>query len=129
MDKMATQRAMDEANIRRRMDEWAKAIRAMDVDGVASSYAPDIASFDLGPPLRHVGAQAKRRNWMGVFAMFQPPLGYEIRDLTITVGDDVAFGHSLEDQIFELVVCAAIGQATRQYDSALAALDAATRRS
>ncbi len=34
-----------------------------------------------------------------------------------------------EDQIFELVVCAAIGQATRQYDSALAALDAATRGS
>ena len=31
-----------------------------------------------------------------------------------------------EDQIFEVVVCAAIGQATRQYDSALAALDAAT---
>ena len=27
-----------------------------------------------------------------------------------------------EDQIFELVVCAAIGQATRQYESALAAL-------
>jgi alkylhydroperoxidase family enzyme len=34
-----------------------------------------------------------------------------------------------EDQIFEMVVCAAIGQATRQYDSALAALDAATERS
>ena len=33
-----------------------------------------------------------------------------------------------EDQIFELVVCAAIGQATRQHDAALAALDAATRR-
>src|SRR5262249_9723338 len=31
-----------------------------------------------------------------------------------------------EDQIFELAVCAAIGQATRQYDAALAALDAAT---
>jgi hypothetical protein len=31
-----------------------------------------------------------------------------------------------EDQIFELVVCAAIGQAMRQYDSAIAALDAAT---
>src|SRR5262245_1299576 len=27
-----------------------------------------------------------------------------------------------EDQVFELVVCAAIGQATRQYDTALAAL-------
>ena len=30
-----------------------------------------------------------------------------------------------EDEIFEIVVCAAIGQATRQYDAALAALNAA----
>jgi alkylhydroperoxidase family enzyme len=34
-----------------------------------------------------------------------------------------------EDQIFEIVVCAAVGQATRQYDAALAALKAATERS
>ena len=34
-----------------------------------------------------------------------------------------------EDQIFEIVVCAAIGQATRQHDAALAALDAATKGS
>ena len=33
-----------------------------------------------------------------------------------------------EDQIFELVVCAAIGQATRQYDTALAALTAASEK-
>jgi len=31
-----------------------------------------------------------------------------------------------EDHIFELVVCAAVGQAARQYESALAALAAAT---
>jgi hypothetical protein len=31
-----------------------------------------------------------------------------------------------EDQIFEIVVCGALGQATRQYETALAALDAAT---
>jgi hypothetical protein len=65
---LATQRAIDEADIRRRMDEWAKAIRTMDLDGVTSNYAPDIASFDLGPPLRHAGAEAKRKNWVGVFA-------------------------------------------------------------
>ena len=34
-----------------------------------------------------------------------------------------------EDQIFELVVCAALGQATRQHDAALAALEAAMERS
>ena len=33
-----------------------------------------------------------------------------------------------EDQVFEIVVCSAIGQATRQYDGALAALEAATRK-
>ena len=31
-----------------------------------------------------------------------------------------------EDQVFELVVCAAVGEATRQYENGLAALDAAT---
>jgi len=31
-----------------------------------------------------------------------------------------------EDQVFEVVACAAVGQATRQYDTALAALEAAT---
>ena len=33
-----------------------------------------------------------------------------------------------EDQIYEIVVCAAIGQATRQYQNALAAFSAATGR-
>jgi hypothetical protein len=33
-----------------------------------------------------------------------------------------------EYQIFEIVVCAAIGEATRQYDAALAALEAAAAK-
>jgi len=33
-----------------------------------------------------------------------------------------------EDQVFEIVVCAAIGQAARQYDAAFAALEAATAK-
>jgi ketosteroid isomerase-like protein len=58
-------------------------------------YAPDLVSFDIVPPLKHVGAEAKLKNWTDVFAAYRRPLGYEIRDLTITVGDDVAFGRSL----------------------------------
>ncbi len=44
--------------------------------------------------------------------------------------DDVAAAKAAgvtEDQVFELAVCAAIGQATRQLDSAMAALDEATK--
>lgn len=33
-----------------------------------------------------------------------------------------------EDQLFEVVVCAAIGQATRQYDTACAALESASAK-
>jgi uncharacterized protein (TIGR02246 family) len=84
-----------EADIRQRVDRLAQAIRAMDLEGVMSTYAPDMVAFDVEPPLEHVGAEAKRKNWVGVFATYQRPLGYEIRDLTITVGGDVAFAHSL----------------------------------
>jgi ketosteroid isomerase-like protein len=92
---MTTPRATDEADIRRRIDNGVKAIRAMDLEGVMALYASDIMSFDVQPPLRHFGAAAKRKNWLDVFAAYQGSLDYEIRDLAIAVGDDVAFAHSL----------------------------------
>jgi ketosteroid isomerase-like protein len=92
---MATQHATDEADIRKRIDKLVKAVRAMDLEGVKPIYAPDLVSFDFVPPLQHVGAEAKWNNWADVFAAYQHSLGYEIRELTITVGDDVAFGRSL----------------------------------
>jgi ketosteroid isomerase-like protein len=92
---MTTRYATDEAEIRRRLDELIEAIRATDLEAVMPIYAPDIVSFDIEPPLRHLRAESKRRNWTKVFAMYQRPLGYEVRDLTINVGDDVAFVHCL----------------------------------
>jgi ketosteroid isomerase-like protein len=85
----------EEAVIRARIEKWAEAIRALDLEGAMSIYAPDIVSFDVEPPLQHLGLDAKRRNWTGASAMYQRPRGYELRDLTITAGDDVAFAHSL----------------------------------
>jgi ketosteroid isomerase-like protein len=92
---MAPQHAIDEAAIRQRVDTLVAAIREMDLETVMSSFSPDLISFDIEPPLQHVGVAAKRRNWERAFAMYQRPIGYEVRDLTIIVGDDVAFGHSL----------------------------------
>jgi len=90
-----TQRAIDEVDIRQRIEAGVAAVRAKDLEGVMALYAPDVVSFDIGSPLRSAGAEAKRRAWVEVFAMYERPLGYEVRDLTITVGDDVAFGHSV----------------------------------
>src|SRR5438309_2963706 len=92
---MATRHAVDQAGIRQQIDKLAEAIRATDLEGVKSIYAPDIVSFDVEPPLRVVGAEAKWKNWEEAFTVFQRPLDYEIRDLTITLDGDVAFAHSL----------------------------------
>jgi ketosteroid isomerase-like protein len=84
-----------EAQIRDRIDNWAKAVRAKDVNGVMSHYASDILTFDLAPPLEYKGANAYRKNWEAWFPTFRGPIGYEIRDLRITASDDIAFCHSL----------------------------------
>lgn len=92
---MAEQHAVDEAEIRRRINERVEGIRDMNLEGVMSIYAADIVSFDLDPPLQYAGTEAKRKRWADVLARYKRPLGYEVRDLAITVGDDVAFGYSL----------------------------------
>ena len=85
----------DEAEIKRVIEGGVEAIRDKNIEGVMSLYAQEVVSFDIVPPLRYVGADAFRKPWEEVFSSFQGPIGYEIHDLNITVGDDVAFTHSL----------------------------------
>jgi uncharacterized protein (TIGR02246 family) len=87
-------KAADEADIRRRIESWAQALRAKDVRGVVSHYAPDVVAFDLAPPLQHRGDEL-RKGLEAWFPTFDGPIGYDIRDLMITAGDEVAFSRSL----------------------------------
>jgi ketosteroid isomerase-like protein len=92
---VAARHSTDEADIRQRLDRLVEAIRARDHEGVKFIYAPDLVSFDIVAPLQHFGAAAKWKNWENVFDAYEAPLGYEIRDLTLTLADEVAFGRSL----------------------------------
>jgi len=56
-------------------------------------YAPDSVTFDLAPPL--VSTAMNAEGLQAWFSTWGGPLGYEIRDLNITAGDDVAFCHCL----------------------------------
>lgn len=89
---MPGQREEDEATIRHQIDGIIEGIRAKDLEGLKRVYATDVVSFDVEPPLQHVGVEAKLANWAKVFAIFRE-VDYELRDLTVTVGGDVAFGH------------------------------------
>lgn len=88
--------ARDEALVRAVIAEQRDAMRAGDADRLVARFAPDAVTFDLAPPLRHTGAEvhdtAGLRAW---FATFDGPVDYEVRDLSVTVGGDVAFCHSI----------------------------------
>jgi alkylhydroperoxidase family enzyme len=88
--------------------------RMLDGDGTAS-HTQRRAAFDnagLAEPLSTVIDKLTKH-------------AHEVTDADIAAAR--ASGLS-EDQIFEIAVCAATGQATRQYETALAALDAATKK-
>ena len=88
-------RTVDETSIRELMDDWVQALRRRDVDAIVSRQAPGVVSFDVVNPLQYVGSDETRRRAEEWLSSFLGPIGLEIRDLSVTVGDDVAFAHSL----------------------------------
>jgi ketosteroid isomerase-like protein len=87
--------AVAEALIRQRIEEYANAISAKDIDGVMSLFAPNLVSFDIAiKTLRYVGADNKRREWQNVFATFRS-IAYEVQDLNVTTHGDLAFVHAV----------------------------------
>jgi ketosteroid isomerase-like protein len=86
-------KATDETQIRKLIDDWAEALRNKNAEAVLSHYASPLVHFSLAPPLLSAESSAEGLNaWSGTW---QGPIGYEIRGLSVTVGDDVAFSHSL----------------------------------
>ena len=85
----------DEAAIQGLLDDRIRSLHDKNIEGIMALYAPEVVSFDIVPPLQYVGAEAFRKAWEAVFSSFQGPIGYDIADLGITVGEDVAFSHSL----------------------------------
>ena len=92
---MSKQQKIDEADIRKLIDDHIKAIQTRYLEGVMSIYSKDIVSFDIDPPLWYKGMETKRKAWMNVFAIYRHTIGYEIHDLSIMLANDVAFSHSL----------------------------------
>jgi uncharacterized protein (TIGR02246 family) len=81
--------------IRQLVDDFAAAVRTQNVDALMSNFAPDVLTFDVVGPLQAIGTDAARKRTEEWFASFEGPIGYQIRDLTITATDDIAFCHSL----------------------------------
>lgn len=88
-------RVADEARIREIIEERVRAIRAKEVDALMSAHAADVLMFDVLDPLRYAGSEAVRERAGQWLSWYQGPVGYEVRELSVTTGDEAAFCHYL----------------------------------
>jgi ketosteroid isomerase-like protein len=87
--------ASAESEIEALLDARVRACRAKDIDLLMSLYSPNILYFDVVPPLRFIGSDAVRDNFVRWFNEYDGAIGLETHHLTISVSGDVAFAHML----------------------------------
>lgn len=92
---MSTGNRTDETEIRALLDRWAQASRVKDLDGIMACYAPDILAFDAIAQLQFKGKETYREHWEYCFGFMEGEMIFDIHDLEIAVGGDVAFCHYL----------------------------------
>lgn len=86
----------DEAVIRELITNWAHAVHAGDLDTVVAHHDPDIVMFDVPPPHRGArGIDEYRDTWPPFFEWQRQGAVFEIVELDVTAGNDVAFAWAL----------------------------------
>ena len=86
----------DNTQIRELIERWATAVHAGDLKTVLADHADDIVMFDVPPPYDGVrGIDAYRDTWPGFFEWQASGALFEIVELNVVGGDDVAFAYAL----------------------------------
>jgi ketosteroid isomerase-like protein len=83
------------AAVRQLIEEWAAAVRARDLDRILAHHAPDLVMFDVPPPIVSKDLEAYRKTWDTFFAWSQTPTVFDIVEMDVTAGSDVAFAFAL----------------------------------
>jgi uncharacterized protein (TIGR02246 family) len=85
-----------ESEVRELVERWAAAVHAGDLDAVLADHDPAIVMFDVPPPEDGVrGTDAYRATWPPFFEWQASGASFDIVELDVTAGDDVAFAWAL----------------------------------
>ncbi len=86
----------DQQQIRTLIERWAEAVHATDLDTVLADHSDDIVMFDVPPPDDGVrGIEAYRETWPPFFEWQARGASFELVELDVTAGEDVAYAHAL----------------------------------
>jgi uncharacterized protein (TIGR02246 family) len=84
-------RSEDEAAVRGVIESWTSAVRRRDIEGILKNHSPDIVMFDVPPPFQSRGIDAYRKTWDLFFSCVGDTVRFDVIDMDITAGSDVAF--------------------------------------
>jgi ketosteroid isomerase-like protein len=88
---MMQQSQAAETQIRAIIEAWADAVRRHDLPGILAHHDQDIVMFDVPPPFQSRGLDEYRKTWDLFFSCRTPGQAFDIEELAITAGDEVAF--------------------------------------
>jgi ketosteroid isomerase-like protein len=81
----------DKTRIKDLLEAWADAVRRHDLPAILAHHDPDMVMFDLPPPLQCKGIEAYKETWGLFFRYHKPGTAFDIQELAVTAGHDVAF--------------------------------------
>ncbi|HEY9311695.1 YybH family protein [Williamsia sp.] len=86
----------DTEDIRVLLNSWAQGVHTGDLDTVLADHSSDIVMFDVPPPHNGIrGIDEYRRSWPQFFEWQAGGATFDIVDMDISAGSDVAFAHML----------------------------------
>ncbi|MBR0870890.1 nuclear transport factor 2 family protein [Bradyrhizobium tropiciagri] len=88
---MTEQQQTAETEVRALIEAWADAVRRHDYPGVLARHDPNILMFDVPPPFQSRGLEEYRKTWDLFFRNHKPSHAFDIDEIAITAGDNVAF--------------------------------------
>jgi uncharacterized protein (TIGR02246 family) len=85
----------DEIAVRELIEDWAKAVRARDIDGILADHATDVLMFDVPPPAVSRGLEAYRETWNLFYSAQPEPIAFDIQEMKVVANGQVAFAVAL----------------------------------
>lgn len=90
----ASSPSSDERAVRAVIEALMHSIRARNPRALLALCAPDVACYDMMPPLAESGPDSVRAHWSHTWEAFVGEVGCDASQLQITLGADVAFSRS-----------------------------------
>lgn len=85
----------NEQQIRHLINDWARAARNEDMEGVLKHHHKDIVMFDLPYPVQSKGMEEYKKTWELFFNWTRLPKKFDIVEMNIVADDHLAFCYGL----------------------------------